>query len=83
MFLMQESIQFQVEFLYQWLVSNNIDVCILDEIAAAVESQEVQNMLDISLAQMFLSRTIQQHNSPRKVNFSSLHFDDNDDEDEL
>ena len=61
MFLFLDSIPFSIEYFYQWLVAHNIDACILGEIAAAVESVDVAEILDVSLAHMFLSRANQRH----------------------
>jgi hypothetical protein len=61
MFLFLDSIPFSVEYFYQWLVARNIDACILGEIAAAVVSVDVAEILDVSLAHMFLSRANQRH----------------------
>ncbi|KAL7537769.1 hypothetical protein ACHAXR_008053 [Thalassiosira sp. AJA248-18] len=87
LFLIQEKIPFSVEYFYQWMVTHDIESGILEEIAAAVSSPEVQQILDVSVVQMFLSRTIQQNRrqgSPCKVNVASLAFDENDEDgDEL
>lgn len=58
MFLFLDS---SVEYFYQWLVAHNIEACILGEVAAAVVSDDVAEILDVSLAQMFLSRANQVH----------------------
>lgn len=86
LFLIQESVPFSVEYFYQWLVNRDIEAAILDEVAEAVSSQEVETILDVSVAQMFLSRTVQQNQrrgSPRKDSVSLLRLDDDhDDEDD-
>ena len=46
---------------YHWLVARNIEAYILGEVAAAVVSDDVADILDVSLAQMFLSRANQRH----------------------
>jgi len=90
LFLIQESIPFSVEYFYQWLVTNDTEADVLDEIAAAVSNPNV--VLDVSISQMLLSRTIQQHRrqgSPCKLinsdnaSLSSLDENGNDEEDEL
>ena len=87
LFLIQDSVQFSVEYFYQWVVTHDVDAVVLEEIAAAVSSQEVEQTLDVSAVQMFMSRTIQQHRhdgSPSKSNVASLPLDENDEEgDEL
>lgn len=87
MFLIQESVPFSVEYFYQWLVTNDIEADVLEEVADAVSSQSVAQVLDVSVAHMFLSRTIQQnrrHGSPCKANPTSLEFMEIDEEgDEL
>jgi hypothetical protein len=52
-------VPFSVEFFYQWLVARDVETGILREIAAAVSGVEVAEILDVSVAQMFLSRAIQ------------------------
>ena len=91
LFLMQERIPFSIEYFYQWLVTHDTKGIVFEEIAAAVSSQEVAQIVDVSVAQMFLSRRIQQHrnqDSPCKVTENvSLPLDENSDgeeeEDEL
>jgi hypothetical protein len=61
MFLFLDSIPFSVKYFYIWLVARNIDTCILGEIAAAVVSVDVAEILYVSLAHMFLSRANQRH----------------------
>jgi len=61
MFLFLDSVPFSVEYFYQWLVARNIEAHILGEVAAAVVSDDVAEVLDVSLAQMFLSRRNQMH----------------------
>ena len=85
LFLLQERIPYSVEHFYHWLVSHDVEAYVLEEIAAAVSSQNVAKILDVSVAQMFLSRTIQQHQlqgSPCKVNDASILLDE-DEDDEL
>ena len=86
LFLMQERIPFSVEYFYQWLVTHDIEAIVLEEIAAAVSSQEVSQVVDVSVAQMLMSRTVQQHRrlgSPCKVTENdSLLIDENSDEEE-
>ena len=87
LFLIQDNVPFSVEYFYQWVVTHDVDAGVLEEIAAAVSSQEVEQTLDVSVVQMFMSRTIQQHrhdSSPSKSNVASLPLDENDEEgDEL
>lgn len=87
LFLIQEKVPFSIEYFYQWTVTHDVEAGILEEVAAAVSSQEVEQILDVSIAQRFLSRTIQQNRrqgSPCKVNVASLRLDEDDDEgDEL
>lgn len=86
MFLVQESIPFSVELFYQWMIAHDVEAGTFAEIAAAVSSQEVEQMLDVSAVQMFVSRTIQhqRQGSPCKVSVASLSLDgDDDDGDEL
>ncbi len=87
LFLIQESIPFSVEFFYQWLVTHEIEASIYEEITATVSSPSVASILDISVAQMFTSRTIQQQRregSPCKANQTSLLLDEGEEEgDEL
>ena len=42
-------------------MARNIEAYILGEVAAAVVSDDVAEILDVSLAQMFLSRANQMH----------------------
>ena len=83
---MQERIPFSVEYFYQWLVTHDTEAIVLEEIAAAVSSQEVAQVVDVSVAQMFLSRTVQQHRrlgSPCNITEnSSLPLDENNDEED-
>jgi len=87
LFLIRESVPFSVEYFYQWLVTHDIEAGVLEEIADAVSSQKVEQILDVSVVQMFLSRTIQQNRrqgSPCKVKIASVPLDGNDEEgDEL
>lgn len=61
MFLIRDSVPFSIEFFYRWLVAHEVETGILWEIAAAVSVVEVAEILDVSVAQMFLSRAIQRH----------------------
>ena len=87
LFLIQESIQFSVEYFYQWLVAHAVEAGVFDEITAAASSHKVAHILDVSVVQMFLSRTMRQHRrqgSPCKVNDASVSLVDDDEEgDEL
>ena len=86
LFLFHESIAFSVDYFYQWLVRYNVDRAVMEEVAAAVKSQEIQNMLDVSIVQMFLSRSIhQQRNdgSPSTVDVTNFFGYNCDDSDEL
>jgi hypothetical protein len=60
-FFFLDSVPSSVEYFYQWLVARNIDACILGEVTAAVVSDDVAEILDVSLAQMFQSRANQRH----------------------
>ena len=60
-FFFLDSVPFSVEYFYQWLVARNIDACIPGEVTAAVVSDDIAEILDVSLAQMFLSRANQRH----------------------
>lgn len=87
LFLIQDCVPFSVEYFYQWLVRHNTEPGVLKEIAAAVSSQKVEHILDVSVVHMFLSRTIQQNrrqSSPCKLNVAALSIDEYDEEgDEL
>ena len=61
LFFIRDSVPFSIEFFYQWLVARDVETGILREIAAAVSGAEVAEILDVSVAQMFLSRAIQRH----------------------
>jgi hypothetical protein len=61
LFLILDSVPFSIEFFYRWLVARDVETGILREIAAAVSVVEVAEILDVSFAQMFLSRAIQRH----------------------
>jgi len=61
LFLIRDSVPFSIEFFYRWLVAHDVETGILREIAAAVSVVEVAEILDVSVAQMFLSRAIQRH----------------------
>jgi hypothetical protein len=61
MFLFQDRVPFSVEYFYHWLVARNIDECILGEVATSVVSDNIADILDVSLAQMFLSRANQRN----------------------
>ncbi len=63
----EESIPFSIEYFYQWLVEHDVNLSIYEEIAAAVLSDSVSRVLDVSVVQMFLSQTIRQQDSSRKV----------------
>ena len=63
----EESIPFSIVYFYQWLVAHDVKLNIYETIAAAVSSDSVSRILDVSVVQMFLSRTIRQQHSPRKV----------------
>ena len=81
LFLLQESIPFSAEVFYHWLVAQDVDVGVLEEISAAVS--QLPQILDVSVAQMFLSRTAQQHicqDLSCKVDDSSLLLDENNDD---
>jgi len=85
LFLIFESVSFSIEFFYQWLVSHDINVDILKEITESISSKEVEQILDVSVVQMFTSRTIQQQQRqglPFKANVTSLPSD-YEEEDEL
>lgn len=89
LFLLQDSIPFSVDYFYQWLVINDVGSNVLEEVAAAVQSREVESRLDVSVAQMFVSRTKQQcrrEGSPRKESATALSINygiEDDDDDEL
>ena len=78
-FILIDTIPFSVDFLYQWLVSNDVNTEVMEELVIAVQDEEVQQILDISSVQMFISRT-KERCSPRK---SIQMNDENDDEDEI
>ncbi|KAL3815779.1 hypothetical protein ACHAXA_001673 [Cyclostephanos tholiformis] len=61
LFLIRDSVPFSVEFFYRWLVARDVETGILGEIASAVTGVEVANILEVSVAQMFVSRAIQRH----------------------
>ena len=61
MFLFLDSVSFSVEYFYQWLVARNIEAYILGEVTTAVVSDDVAELFDVSLAQMFLSRANQRN----------------------
>jgi hypothetical protein len=61
LFLIRDSVPFSVEFFYRWLVAREVETSILGEIASAITGVEVANILDVSVAQMFVSRAIQRH----------------------
>ncbi|KAL3777946.1 hypothetical protein ACHAW5_008349 [Stephanodiscus triporus] len=89
LFLIRDSVPFSVEFFYRWLVARDVETGILEEIAAAVSGSEVAEILDVSLAQMFLSRAVQrnQRHGPPREGFDRIALappDEGDDEgDEL
>jgi hypothetical protein len=76
MFLFLDIIHFSVEYFYHWLVARNIDACILREVAAAVISVDVAEILDVSLAHMFLSRANQRHEVTTHVSRDGIDEDD-------
>jgi hypothetical protein len=62
-------VPFSVEFFYRWLVARDVETGILEEIAGAVSGGDVAEILDVSVAQMFLSRAVQRnqrHGPPRE-----------------
>ena len=68
MFLIgEDSIPFSIVYFYQWLVAHDVKLNIYETILAAVSTDGVSRILDVSAVQMFLSRTIRQQHSPRKV----------------
>jgi hypothetical protein len=60
-FLVRDSVPFSVEFFYRWLMARDVETSILGEIASAITGVEVANILDVSVAQMFVSRAVQRH----------------------
>ncbi|KAL9191253.1 hypothetical protein ACHAXT_000959 [Thalassiosira profunda] len=86
LFLIQDRVPFSVEYFYQWLVANDAEAGVLEEIAAAVSSPEVEQVLDVSVVQMFLSRSVKhrREGSPCKSDDAPLSPDGDDEEgDEL
>lgn len=84
LFLLSENMSFSVDHFYQWLVTNNVTAEVMEEISAAVQEEEVQQYLDVSVVQMFMSRTIyrtKEHESQCKS--ASGDSVPNDDYDEL
>ena len=77
MFLFQESIPFSFEHFYQWLVTHRVNANVFEAVAAALSSKDIAEILDVSVVQMFLSRTIQVNED------ASLSADEIDEEDEL
>lgn len=66
-------------------MTHEVETDVLEEIAAAVSSKEVEQILDVSIVQMFLSRTIQQSHrrgSPCKVSVDSVRINENEEEDD-
>lgn len=59
-FTLSESITFSVGFVYKWLVTNSISPEIMEKITAAVQDKELQHIMDVSIVQMFISRTTHQ-----------------------
>lgn len=86
MILLRESIPFSIDFFYQWLVTHGTDSIVVEQAAAAVSSHEVAQILDVSVVQMFLSRTIQQKQqqlgSPRRDKEHSLLPSENEEDDD-
>jgi hypothetical protein len=81
-FILRDDINFSVDFLYQWLVSNNVSFEVMEEITTAIQTPEVQQFIDVSSVQMFISRTahqVKESNSPSK----SVKDDEAQDEDEI
>lgn len=77
--LLRDDIPFSVDYFYQWLVTNNINAEVIEEIAIAAQSKEVQNHIDVSMVQMFMSRTLQTKDQA-SLRKSSLIDSINDDE---
>ena len=78
-----EETSFSVHFLYQWLVTNNVSAGVIETVAVAVQSEEVQQIIDVFVVQMFVSRTthqIKENDSPRKSYQNDTAEDDEDDE---
>jgi hypothetical protein len=61
MFLFLDSVPFSVVYFYHWLVARNIEAYILGEVATAGVSNDVAEILDVSLAKMFVSRANQRN----------------------
>ena len=61
MFLFLDSVPFSVVYFYHWLVARNIEAYILGEVATAGVSDDVAEILDVSLAKMFVSRANQRN----------------------
>jgi hypothetical protein len=82
-FILRDNISFSVGFLYRWIVSNNVSFAVMEEITTAIQNREVQQFIDVSSVQMFISRTayqVKESNSPSK----SVHIDEEaQDEDEI
>ncbi len=59
MFLLRESLPFSIDFFYQWLISNDVPTSTLEQVVDAVISPKVEQVIDVSDIQIFLSRTAQ------------------------
>jgi hypothetical protein len=84
LFLLSENMSFSVDYFYQWLVTNNVTAEVMEEISIAVQDEEVQQYLDVSAVQMFMSRTIYRTKEQEsQCKFVSGDSAQNDDYDEL
>ena len=84
LFLLSENTSFSIDYFYQWLVTNTVTTAVMEEIAVAVQEESVQNYLDVSVVQMFMSRTVyrtKEQESPWKSDSDDC--TKNDDCDEL
>lgn len=80
-FILSENISFSADFVYKWLVTNNISSEIMEKITIAVQDEEIQHIMDISVVQMFISRTTRQG---RETNSSQyIPIEDSIDDDEI
>eukprot|EP00985_Skeletonema_marinoi_P015830 scaffold8277_cov153-Skeletonema_marinoi.AAC.6 len=78
MFLLRESLPFSIDFLYQWLISCDVQSSTLEQVVDAVTSQEVEHVIDVSDIQIFLSRTAQHNQVQQDESMQSVTSDDED-----
>ena len=80
-FILSENISFSADFVYKWLVTNNISSEIMEKITIAVQDEEIQHIMDISVVQMFISRTT--HQGREKNSSQYIPIEDSIEDDEI